>query len=53
MGRLSGTAMEHVKETPVSVVENAFTIEVPAGEVRIIGVDHVHVASGPHRTLRV
>ena len=41
MGNLSAAAMEHTKGTPVSVVANAFTIEVPSGEVRIVAVDHI------------
>jgi hypothetical protein len=41
MGNLSSAGTEHVKGTPVSVVGNTFSIEVPAGEVRVVAVDHM------------
>ena len=41
LGNLTGAAMEHVTGTPVTVVGNSFTVVVPSGAVRIIGVEHL------------
>ena len=40
LGNLSSAAVEHVTRTPVEVSANSFTITVPSGAVRIIGVEH-------------
>ena len=40
LGNLTGSAMEVVTSTPVTLVDNSFVIKVPSGAVRIIGVEH-------------
>ena len=40
LGNLSSAAVEHVTRTPIEVSANSFTITVPSGAVRIIGVEH-------------
>ena len=42
MGVLSGVAEEHVTSTPVTILGNvSFTVTIPSGAVRIVGVEHV------------
>eukprot|EP00038_Savillea_parva_P012218 m.203072 g.203072 ORF g.203072 m.203072 type:complete len:811 (+) comp22013_c0_seq1:85-2517(+) len=45
LGNLSSTALDTTQGVVIDVTNNAFHIEVPAGEVRVVGVDHVRGAS--------